>query len=138
MSNKIRNPQPGGGPDIVIPKLGWLFLGCSIGFYYVAWEFIWLSNFCFLCGNFTMILAIGCLGYWLWIHKNELKFKYYGSTNNLNLKIVESRSMKNFLAKSNITVNSNDSRYKEVPKLLIEKDGLKIEAIGNLRDKLFK
>lgn len=38
MSNKIRNPQPGGGPDIVIPKLGWLFLGCSIGFYYVAWE----------------------------------------------------------------------------------------------------
>ncbi|MCT6850516.1 MAG: hypothetical protein M3001_08030 [Staphylococcus epidermidis] len=44
--------------------------------------------------------------------------------------------MKNFLAKSNITVNSNDSRYKEVPKSLIEKDGLKIEAIGNLRDKL--
>lgn len=33
MSNKIRNPQPGGGSDIVIPKLGWLFLGCSIGFY---------------------------------------------------------------------------------------------------------
>lgn len=138
MSKRRRKPQEGGTPERVIPPLGWLFLACALGMYFFAFQLPWLGRLCIFAGNFSLVLSLGCLGYWLYIHPEKVYFLKRKSSNSkfrLKLEIIRSPSMKNFLYQAKAVIpDPYDPRYQQVPLVNQTRDGLKIEAIGNLRD----
>lgn len=137
MSKRRRKPQEGGTPDKVIPPLGWLFLMCALLMYFFAFQLPWFGRLCIFIGNVSLLLAMGCLGYWLFLHPDKilfLKVKSHYSSFKSDLTIIHTSSMNNFFYQSKATVpDPYDPRYQEVPSILQTKTGLKIEAIGNLR-----
>lgn len=137
MAGRRRKPQLGGTPEKVIPPLGWLFLGCSIFLYFMAFQLPWFGQFLLLISKFSLTLTLGCWGYWLFVHKEEvlnLKNKLSVNKKALNLDIVNTRTMKNFLFQAKaVAPDPYDPSYQQVPDVRSTKNGLKIEAIGNLR-----
>lgn len=136
MAVRRRSPQKGTTPEKVIPLLGWLFMLCGIALYIMAFQLPWFGRFCIAMGNFSLLLALGCLGYELFLHPEKLMILkgVNRSRSNLELSIVKTSKMKDFLFQSKAVVpDPYDSRYQQFPAVEQTKNGLKIEAIGNLR-----
>lgn len=137
MAQRRRKPQEGGTPERVIPPLGWLFLACALGMYFFAFQIPWIGKLCIFMGNVSLLLAVGCFGYWLFLHPEKvhfLKAKTHYSGSKLDLAVIYSASMNNFLYQAKAVIpDPYDPRYQQVPLVNQTRNGLRIEAIGNLR-----
>lgn len=137
MAVKRRRPQDGGIPEKVIPPLGWLFLACGIVLYFLAFQLPWFGQYCIWIGNISLFLGFGCLLYWLFIHQDEifnLRKNMHLSRKIVRLDIIKTSAMKDFLFQSKaVVLDPYDPRYQQLPDVEQTKRGLKIEAIGNLR-----
>ena len=137
MAVRRRNPQQGGIPEKVIPSLGWLFLTCGIALYVMAFQLPWFGQFCIWIGNISLFLAFDCLLYWLFMHHDEilaLHKNMHLSSRTVRLDIIKSSAMKDFLFQSKVFVpDPYDPRYHQLPEAEQTQDGLRIQAIGNLR-----
>jgi hypothetical protein len=132
MARRVRRPQKGGTPETVIPHLA-LWFGLCLLMSVILWiEVPWLAAITSRITLFCLVLTLGCLGYVLWIHRTGL---FPNSDNGLG--VVNSRAMVDFLAATNMTVDDPIVADKIlIPHVSIVDNGLKIEAIGDLRDKL--
>lgn len=134
MPIRTRKPQEGGTPEKVIPPLGWLFLVCGILLFALAFQVPWFGQYCIFFGTCSLVLALGCLGYWGYIHLDEFRLMGVNHSKNVDLSVVHSPKMQAFLFQSNaVAPDPYDPRYQQVPKVRQTKNGLKIEAIGKLR-----
>lgn len=134
MPTRTRKPQEGGTPEKVIPPLGWLFLACAIALFILAFQVPWFGQYCIFFGECSLVLALGCFGYWVYLHSDEIKLIGVTNSKNLDLSVIYSPKMKAFLYQSNATApDPYDPRYQQVPKVRKTKDGLRIETIGKLR-----
>ncbi len=137
MAVRRRNPQKGGTPEKVIPPLGWLFLLCGMALYVMAFQLPWFGQFCLVIANLSLLLSFGCLLYWLFINRNEvmtLKNSLHLPESSIRLDIVQTQMMRDFLFQAKaVAPDPYDPRYQQLPEIMQTQDGLKIEAIGNLR-----
>lgn len=136
MAVRRRSPQQGGTPEKVIPSLGWLFLVCGISLYVMAFQLPWFGRLCIVLGNLSLLLALGCLGYEFFLYPEKLMILkgVSRSRSNLELSIIKTSKMKDFLFQSKaVAPDPYDPRYQQFPKVEQTKSGLRIEAIGNLR-----
>ena len=134
MSVRSRKPQEGGTPEKVIPPLGWLFLSCSIALFVLAFQIPWFGQYCIFFGKCSLLLAVGCFGYWIYLHLDEFKLSGVSLSKNVDLSVIYTPKMKAFLYQNDITApDPYDPRYQQLPKVQQTKDGLKIEVLGKLR-----
>ncbi|QYN59157.1 hypothetical protein GYM68_07860 [Lactobacillus panisapium] len=104
----------------------------------------WFTNFCKAISNLALLLAFGCLVYWILLNKADVKYYISRLIGNktkdqvIDLNPVLGRKFRTFLVETDIVIqdpNRLDSVY--VPRFEQASDGrLKIEAIGDLRKKL--
>lgn len=134
MAVRCRKPQEGGTPEKVIPPLGWLFLICGIALWILAFQVPWFGQYCIFFGTCSLGLALGCLGYWVYLHADEIRIWGIPHSKNVDLSVIYTAKMKAFLFQTNTTApDPYDPRYQQLPKVRQTKDGLKIEVIGKLR-----
>lgn len=132
MARRIRRPRKGVVPETVIPHLTWCFGFCTLMSLLLWLEVPWLAAVTSRITLFSLVLTLGCLAYGLWIHRTGLF-----PNSNKGLRVVNSRAMIDFLAVTNMTVDDPIVAEKIlIPHISIVDNGLRIEAIGDLRNRL--
>lgn len=101
----------------------------------MAFEFVWLSKLCLLCGTTSLMMSVLCLIYCLYVNRFNLK----SASNNDNRlsKLIRSKAINEFLYQVKAIVpNPQGARCDQIPNIQENKSGVKIAVIVNLWDKL--